>query len=429
MKNIDIAKKHEEYIISMRRYFHENPELSDKEDNTVARISTELTQMGIDHVVVPHGGVLATIKGEKDNGRSVLLRGDIDALPVQENDCNLKFKRRVKSKVDGVMHACGHDGHTAMLLGAAKVLLEKKAEIEGTVYLCFERGEEGTENMRYLLAYIEKNNIKIDTVFAIHLASTIDKGIFGINDTNMLAGAMGFNITIEGQGGHGSRPDQSINPIDAFWAIYGGLLSLRLQKVDPYKTCTYSVGTVDGGVVGNVIPQTVTFGGTMRTFDRDDAGMKFYEEFRHLIDKTCEAYRCTPTYNSYGLPGLATVNDPACAQFARKVIADEIGAEQVMTTEPWMGSESFSHYLKLWPGVFAFLGVRNMEKGVGAAHHNHLFDIDEDALYLGSGAAATYALEFLKNGPETESRKMKGSYKEVLKSLGKENTIDEVYGE
>ena len=429
MKNIEIAKKHQDYIVAMRRYFHENPELSDHEENTVARISQELTEMGIDHVIVPNGGVLGTIKGSKDNGRSVLLRGDIDALPVQENDYNLKFKREVKSKVDGIMHACGHDGHTAMLLGAAKVLLEKKDEIEGTVYLCFERGEEGTENMRKIFAYIEKHGIKIDTVFALHLASTIESGKFGINDTNMLAGAMFFDVTIEGRGGHGSRPDASINPLDAFVAIYNGLQAIRLAKVDPYKTLTYSIGSMNAGVVGNVIPQTAQFKGTMRTFDRDGAGMTFYEELKNLIEHCCAAYHCVPTYNSYPLPGLATVNDPACVALARKAITEQVGAENVITTEPWMGSESFSSYLKLWPGVFAFLGVENLEKGVGAAHHNHLFDIDEDVLYMGSAASASYAIDFLKSDLETESRKFKGTYKDIMISLGKEDEIPFVYGE
>ena len=133
MKIIDTAKKYEDYIINLRRYFHENPELSGREENTVARICRELAAMGIDYIDIPNGGILGIVKGERDNGRAVLLRADIDALPVQETDENLKHRRTCKSKTDGVMHACGHDGHTAMLLGTAKILLEKKASIEGTV--------------------------------------------------------------------------------------------------------------------------------------------------------------------------------------------------------------------------------------------------------------------------------------------------------
>lgn len=283
--------------------------------------------------------------------------------------------------------------------------------------------------MRQIIAYIETHGIKVDSCFTIHLAATLESGKFGLNDTDMLACAMLFDVTLEGQGGHGSRPDASVNPIDAFVAIYNGLLSIRLQKIDPYKTLTYSVGAFNSGNAINVIPQTARFGGTMRTFDREGAGMVFYNELKTLIENTCRAYHCKPTYNLYTIPGLATVNDPACAQFARQLIADQVGAENVVATEPWMGGDSFSHYQRMWPGVYTFLGIADEEKGTGAAHHNHMFDIDESVLYKGSGAAAAYALGFLADGPETESRKSKITYREVMVTLGKEKDIPYVYGE
>ncbi len=429
MKNIDIAAKYENYIINMRRYFHENPELSNLEDNTVATIAAELDEMGIEYVIVENGGILASVRGEKDNGKSVMLRADLDALPIQETADNLKIGGRTcMSKNDGVMHACGHDGHIAMLLGAAKILCEKKSELEGTVYLCFERGEEATGNIGYIFAYIEKNNIKIDTVYGIHLLATAPTGRMVINDTNMMAGAMAFDITIDGRGGHGSRPDQSINPIDAFWAIYGGMLSLRIQKIDPYKTLTYSVGKVNAGVAGNIIPQTVNFSGSMRTFDRDGAGMTFYNELKHLVDSTCSAYGCTPIYNLYTKPGLPVVNDPELARFAKTVIANDIGSDKVVEGEPWMASESFPQYLMQWPGVYAFLGMQNEEKGIGAAHHNQAFDIDEDVLKLGSAAAATYAIEYLRTEGLAGGRKM--GYREYLNKYAmSKDYISRFFGE
>ena len=430
MKNVELAKKYEQYIIDMRRYFHENPELPTKEFNTVKRVLEELRTMGIECVEVENGGVLGVIRGEEDNGRAVLLRADMDALAVQETDENLKCKRTCKSKVDGVMHACGHDGHTAMLLGAAKILLEKRDEIKGTVYLCFERGEEGGGNVRYILKYIEDNNIHIDSSYAIHLYAdpSLKNGEFGINDGAMLASLMAFKVTIVGKGGHGSRPDKAASPIDAFVAIYNGLQAMRVTKIPPNKVLTYSLGSVQAGDTHNVIPHTLRFIGTMRTFDREGAGMIFYREFRRLIDNVCATYDCEPIYEKYTLPGINVVNDAECARFARKVIGEELGEETVQS-EPWMGSESFAQYLPLFPGAFSFLGVYDEEKGIAAPHHNPYFDIDESVLYKGSTALTTYAIEFLKSDIDTSNRKIEGGYRKVLEMAGKDDFLKELYGE
>ena len=427
MKNIDTAKKYQDYMVEKRRYFHENPELTGQELKTVQYLSDELTAMGIEHVVIENGGILATIKGGLPGEGAVLLRADVDGLPVLETPDNLKpGMRTCISKNPGVMHACGHDGHMAMLLGAAKILLEKKDEIEGTVYLCFERGEEASGNVEYIFPYIEKNNIKIDTVYATHLLATAPSGYLAINDEGMMAGSMGFSVTIEGAGGHGSRPDQANSPIDCFVAIYQRLQSLRLTKVDPFKTCTYSVGLLQAGNQRNVIPQTLTFGGTMRTFDRDGVGMTFREEFKKAVDGICAAYGCKVTYN-LGTPGYGVVNDAEMARWARKVIGEELGKDNVGTWDPWMASESYSQYLQQWPGVFAFLGIQNEEKGVGAAHHNQEFDIDEDVLYKGAAASATYAIEYLKDKSLKGGRKI--TYEDYLKKTGQTELLKKHYSE
>lgn len=427
MKNIDTAKKYQEYMVEKRRYFHENPELTGQELKTVQYLSDELTAMGIEHVVIENGGILATIKGGLPGEGAVLLRADVDGLPVLETPDNLKpGMRTCISKNPGVMHACGHDGHMAMLLGAAKILLEKKDEIEGTVYLCFERGEEASGNVEYIFPYIEKNNIKIDTVYATHLLATAPSGYLAINDEGMMAGSMGFSVTIEGAGGHGSRPDQANSPIDCFVAIYQRLQSLRLTKVDPFKTCTYSVGLLQAGNQRNVIPQTLTFGGTMRTFDRDGVGMTFREEFKKAVDGICAAYGCKVTYN-LGTPGYGVVNDADMARWARRVIGEELGKDNVGTWDPWMASESYSQYLQQWPGVFAFLGIQNEEKGVGAAHHNQEFDIDEDVLYKGAAASATYAIEYLKDKSLKGGRKI--TYEDYLKKTGQTELLKKHYSE
>ena len=203
-------------------------------------------------------------------------------------------------------------------------------------------------------------------------------------------------MTIRGKGGHGSRPDLSNNPIDAFVDIYNRLNTLRMTKINPFTPLTFSIGEVTAGNSQNVIPEELKFKGTMRTFDREGAGMIFHEEFKKLIDSVCENHRCTAEYTRYTQPGLPVINDEECVALARDAIGKELGIDCLTTAEPWMASESFARFLNKWPGVFAFIGIKNEEKGVGAAHHNPSFDIDEAVLYKGTAAAAAYALAFLQ---------------------------------
>lgn len=418
------AKEIESYIIDWRRHFHAHPELSNEEFETLKTLMGEFDKLGIEYVEVTNGGIIGKIVGNLPGEKSVMLRADIDALPVLEQDDNLAGPRTCKSTVDGKMHACGHDGHMAMLLGAARLLLDKKDEFGGTVYLALERGEEGTGNSKYLFAYLDKHGINPDSVFGIHLLATQKTGTFGISDGPMMAAAQAFDVTIEGKGGHGSRPDQSINPIDAFVAIYNYLESLRLAKVNPFTTLTYSVGMLQSGNVPNVIPQTLRFAGTSRFFDRELAGIPFHDTFKEKIEKLADAYDCTVHYNRYTKPFFAVVNDKDCAVFAREKFAKEFGEEAVIIPEPWMASESFSNYLQQWPGIFAFLGVENEEKGIGAAHHNHLFDIDEDVLAMGAAGAATYAFEFLNSDFMPAHRPYRGKFRELFMETG--NSAEEI---
>ena len=200
-----------DYTTSIRRHLHENPELSGLEFNTIKLICGELEKMGIEYVNVPDGGVLATIDGDR-SGKTVLLRADCDALPIQELPDNAKKAKRVVSRCDGVAHMCGHDGHTAMLLSAAKVLNANRDRIKGRVYLMFERGEEGSGNLYYLMQYIQQNKLRIDATFAEHTDVLLNAGEISCQPGPMHAGAVGYQVTLTGKGGHGSRPDRSNNP-------------------------------------------------------------------------------------------------------------------------------------------------------------------------------------------------------------------------
>ena len=429
MKVYELAKEVDSYVVSMRRHFHENPELSNQEEATLARVKQELDGMGIPYEEIPYGGLLGFIEGTKPGkGKTVLLRADCDALPVKETKNNLAGPRVCCSKVDGVMHACGHDGHMAMLLGAAKILSAHKDEIAGKIILLFERSEEIGPGINYCLAYMDKHGITADTVWGVHLYNALEAGKVAINTGNTMSTAMGFNVTIHGKGGHGSRPDQANSPIDCFVAIYNALEAARLTKITPFQPLTVSVGLLQAGAVGNVIPNDLTFAGTARFYDRDLVGMPFRNYFFQMVEGIAAAYGCTVSYNSITEPAFAVSNDPECAAFARKVIGEELGNDVIAFPEPWMASESFSQLQKLWPGVFALLGINNPEKGTGAAHHNEYFDLDEDVFKLGVAGAVTYALRFLDGDVDTSSRQWKGSVRDLFTELGvKPEVIDSYY--
>ncbi len=426
MSYIEIAKRYEGYIKAQRAHFHENPEVSNQEFETLKHIKGELSKIGIEYVEVENGGILAKIVGDIPSGRAVALRADIDALPIDEPENNPIGKRPLRSKNKGIMHACGHDGHAAMLLGAIKVLLEKKAEISGTVYFCFERGEELTDNVDYIFKYIEDNKIHIDSAFAFHTHSLSDAGHISINDGGMMAGFFWYNVEIEGTGGHGSRPDQANNPIAAFLAIGSAIDAMRMTKIDPFSPLTHSIGAVNSGTAHNIIPQTLTFTGTARFFDIVGVGKVFKKEFMHIVDSICKAYNCTYKYNILHGPTFPVVNNAELAAFARGIFAEEIGSENVGNIEPWMASESFGRFVAQYPGVFALLGMRDESKGVGAPHHNPNFEFNDDILVTGTACAAKYAVEFLKSEIETSDNKFKGGFKALLLELENYERLDEL---
>lgn len=412
------VKEVEDYIIGLRRHFHQYPEMTGKEFETVKKIREELEKLGIEYIEVENGGVLGFIKGNKEGDRKVLLRADIDALPVDEKTENLKGPRTCHSKNDGFMHACGHDGHMSMLLGAAKVLVGEKDNFGGEIILCFERGEEGSWNYRELLSYMEREGIVPDTAWGVHVKNDIETGKIGIAEGAMMAGPFFFDVTIEGQGGHGARPDESKSPITAFNAIYNSLEGIRVEKVSPFEVLVYSIGSVTSGHVPNVIPQKLNFKGTARYLNREKAGNPFHDEFKKSIEMICEMHGCKPEYHLFPKPGFPTVNNKEAALYAREVLTEELGEGVVIDPEPWMASESFAAYQNQWPSVFAFVGIKNDEKGTGAPHHNEYFDIDEDALVLGATGAVTYAMNYLNSDVEFPEQPYKGRYKDYLRESG-----------
>lgn len=397
MTTLEMLRPFEAQMTADRRWLHEHPELSGCETETLGYIVKALEALHLGIHIVPGGGVIGVL-GEGEP--CVLLRADCDALPIQENPTNLTFPRCCVSQNPGVMHACGHDAHMAMLLGAARALAAHREEIPGCVLFVFERGEEkgGKGYLEHLLPYIEEK-FAVGACYATHVRWDIPSGKIAVLDGAAMAGAFGFDVTLHGRGGHGSRPDLAVSPIDCFAAIHAQLLALRMRAAAPEQVLTYSLGLVQAGEQGNTIPETLRFAGTVRTFDTAGAGERFAKETRRIIDGTCEAQDCTAEYKHFSKPLYEVRNHPEAAARAKQAIARNVGMLALTAASPWMASESMSAYLKLWPGVLTFTGIRNEKVGAGANHHTPQFDLDEAALLPGAAAACAFALDYLRERP------------------------------
>ncbi len=400
------ALETEEYVIALRRDFHRYPELSGKEEETVSRICEELEKLGIRYVNVNKGGVFAFL-GDESRGRTVLLRADIDALPISESEYNGGgIKKPVVSEISGVSHMCGHDCHTAMLLGAAKILKDRQEELQGRVILMFERSEERGGCVYNLHKWAFENKLSIDTSFALHVDPAISKNKFHVFKDYAAAATLFFRVKIIGKTAHGAQPSSGINPIDCFVSMYNLIQTLRMRFTSPFKPVVFSVGSVSSGAAFNVIPGDLTFSGSFRFFEHE-VGIKLKAELEHAIIKTAESFYCSVDYH-VGEPTISLINDTACSQFAQGKFEDIFTKKALVPREPPSWSESFSLTAKLWPGVFVSLGVADEEAGITAAQHHECFDVAEEALKYGVAAHLCYSIEFLKEGPDTGGRVYSG---------------------
>lgn len=274
MDILKLAKENESLVISLRHYLHQHPELSGQEFETLRFLRQKLEAFGVPYVASGKRRASWAFSGDEHRGRTVLLRADMDALPMQESPDNTKQPKRCPiSQVPGVAHTCGHDAHTAMLLTAAKILREHEAELPGRVILCFERGEEGGNNLEFILRYLEAEHIRVDACHALHVAPGLEAGKIAALYGPTTAGNFSFDVTITGKGGHGSRPDLSNNPLDCFHAFYGGLQSIWMRDVSPCEPATLAICKVQYGTTWNIIAPTLNFAGNGRVFSQETSGM------------------------------------------------------------------------------------------------------------------------------------------------------------
>ena len=383
----ELAKEQESYVIQCRHYLHSHPELSTKEVNTTRFIKEELEKMGVE-VQEFEGitGCVGTIKGDKP-GKTVMLRADIDALPITENPgksyCSLN---------PGVMHACGHDCHTSMLLGAAKILSAHRDETHGTVKLIFQMAEEiGRKSEEY----VKRGALEgVDAIFGMHIWSAVPAGKVNFESGERMACSDRFTIKIHGKSSHGSAPHEGKDAIIAGAAAIQALQTIPSRINNPFNALVVTVGIFNGGTKENIIADQAELTGTVRAFNREFRN-SMPEVIKSVVEPVVKGYGCSAEVDYYFGPSPLINDHEDLVQIARGAASKEMGEDALIPLKKMTGAEDFSVYMETVPGVFGYLGCRNEEKGIIAAHHHPAFDVDEDVLYHGTGIYVQFALDYL----------------------------------
>lgn len=382
---LERVKKVEEYIINFRRLLHEEPELSGKEVKTQEKIIAELDKIGLPYKKVGNTSLIATLRGDKP-GKSIALRADIDALPIRE-EADVEFK----SKNTGVMHACGHDAHTAMLLGAAKVLVEIKDEIAGEIRFFFQEGEETFTGAKKI---VEAGGMEgVDACFGMHGMPEMETGYINIEPGYRMAGCDSIYVKFEGVSGHGSVPHLAKDTIHPACIFILDLQGIVTKNINAQKPIVLSVGRFDGGTKANVVAKYTQVEITMRYFDSDVREVA-HNAIRRHAKAIADAYEIKIDVNiEEGAPSLC--NDEELAILADKSAVKVFGEEKNISLPKYMGSEDMPYYFKHGKGVYAFIGYKNREKEAIYFPHHEKFKIDEDYMKYGTAMHVQFALDFL----------------------------------
>lgn len=391
MKNLKLeADNIKDELKQIRRTLHQYPELGFEETNTSKYIKEFLTKEGIEYTEFAKTGVCGIINGTKEgNNKVIALRADIDGLPIQD-----KKTCEYSSKVKGKMHACGHDGHTTILLGAAKILNKHKDEFSGIVKLIFEPAEETTGGAKVMIKEGVLENPKVDVMCGLHVEETIDCGSIMVRKGTVNAASNPFNITIKGAGGHGAYPDTAIDPIVIAGHVITSLQSIVSREIKPVNPSVVTIGSIHGGTAQNIIPSEVKMSGIIRTMTNEDREFA-KQRLKEIVNGICTTFRGSAEIEiEESYPCL--YNDDDMVDLLEKSAIEILGAENVkLQKNPKLGVESFAYFANEVPSVFYFLGIRNEKKGIIHSAHNNLFDIDEDALPIGVAIQCEIALNYL----------------------------------
>lgn len=382
------ARDAAEWIVDIRRELHRHPELGYEETRTSALIRRKLDELGVAYrYPLATTGVVATL----GNGRGpcVALRADIDALPIDEA-ADVPFR----SEVPGRMHACGHDCHTAMLLGAAKLLKAREAEIHGTVKLLFQPAEEGGAGGKRMCEDGALDAPRVERIFGLHVWPMLPTGVIGSRPGTFLASAGSLSITVAGKGGHAAMPHLSIDPVTTAAKIIVDLQTIVSRELDPLDAGVISITTLRAGEAYNVIPPEVKLTGTIRSLTHE--GMQFLQRrVRELCEHTAAANRCSAVVEFPGNDYPPTVNNSGLWDFTQSFGREMLGDEAVQEVPPIMGGEDFAYYAERVPGCFVGLGIRNESVGAVYGVHHPKFKVDEAALPLGTALHTAFALRSL----------------------------------
>ncbi len=380
-----------EEVVATRRELHRHPELGFEEHRTAALVAERLRALGLEvHTGIGRTGVVGVLRGARP-GKTIMLRADMDALPIDEENAT-----DYVSTARGRMHACGHDGHVAILLGAAKVVTERRDEVAGTVCFLFQPAEEGKGGAKAMIEDGVLERFGIERAYGLHLAAAHPVGTIGLREGAFYASSDSIEITIEGRGGHGAAPHLSIDPVYVAAQFVVALQQIVSRNIDPIEPAVVTIGAINGGTTHNVIPSRVRLLGTVRAFD---AGVRaaMSERIERVLRGVCESSGATYDF-TYLWRYPVTSNDAEQTRYVKALAESTVGAELVADVPKLMGAEDFSFFAERIPTCFFALGSRG---GPDSAfpHHHARFDIDESALATGVRMMIALALDAPTHAP------------------------------
>jgi len=391
MSSIDFkseALAMKEQLVAWRRDFHRHPELAYQEVRTSGIVAKHLGDLGLEvQTGVGKTGVIGVLDGAQP-GPVVMLRFDMDALPIHEAN-----RTDYVSQNPGVMHACGHDAHTAIGMGIAQLLTKHRDRLRGAVKFVFQPAEEGGNGALAMINDGALEGPRAVVSMGLHVWNEMPVGQAGVGAGPIMAAAGILKIKVQGKGGHGAQPEKAIDAILAGSAIVNALQTIVARNVEPRQTAVVSVCSFHAGDAFNVIADSAELIGTYRSFD-DGVQELIMRRIREVAEDTARSMGATATVELTPITST-TVNDARVAEFVRADASDVLGADRVAPEQFTMGAEDMSEFLKRVPGCFFFLGSRNDERGFNAPHHNPRFDIDEDVMPLGVAILAQSAARYL----------------------------------